>query len=797
MKKIKEELHLIILWNEDNISEVEGDINKRFRVVRKISVPSLDKEVGQEKRLEVLNVIYRFELPMENLISVSKGTHPMVVFVIIDDNPVYELKQTSRQFKHFNKNLFDLKHKLRKGRGNYIHATDNMEETHDDLKVLSEVLEDSSIYDEWIKQRPTFNSLTDYFEELNSYEGLEYVVMRNFDNYPDKVQLDEHADIDILTNDYFLFKAISGGKARKGPMVEDGGYKVCNKVRIDNIEVDVDVRHMGDNYYCTDWEKDILDNRVLFNGFYIMDDANHFYSLMYHGLCQKAPGGLSNTYKKKFLDFEPKMNVSINESNVHNEGFLFSTLDKFMKEKNYDYIRPNELSIPFRTMTPPDVDDIKLIKIKLGGINESTYFDGDEYEFVETWETKTVETEEQCKAEKYDISKKDRYYFTGRFCRFLCSKDKDYGYKIFIDEGLKKKEINLLFNIQNLLFRKGFAPRAHEIIKCQDDSREYFAIKMDNIKGTHVQPDEKWIDKLIEFCERNKIHREIRSIKDDCVPKNCIRTDDGEIYLVDIDQRYRMNTKNIVFIPNINLGNGRSDSYHYSVKSWKHWCEKNNTDLIVLDNLVFPIERMKITFQRYYLFDILEDNNIDYNQILMVDADTIVHPDCPNFFEETEDKYCGVAVEGCHEWVNRSINNYHNYLFKDQEPIKPWEYINGGFQIVNKKHKQFYQDVVKFYWENSDKLLYAQENFKVGTDQTPINFLLRKYNIDLKILPQCYNLQDLSRKNLLYLHENCWWTDELHFLKSGWMYHFNSIPQNSMKRDANYWIKRTYEELYK
>ena len=75
--------------------------------------------------------------------------------------------------------------------------------------------------------------------------------MRNFDNYPDKVNLDEHADIDILTNNYFLFKAISGGKSRKGPMVEDGGYKVCNKVRINNVEVDVDVRHMGDNYYCT------------------------------------------------------------------------------------------------------------------------------------------------------------------------------------------------------------------------------------------------------------------------------------------------------------------------------------------------------------------------------------------------------------------------------------------------------------------------------------------------------------------------------------------------------------------
>ena len=255
--------------------------------------------------------------------------------------------------------------------------------------------------------------------------------------------------------------------------------------------------------------------------------------------------------------------------------------------------------------------------------------------------------------------------------------------------------------------------------------------------------------------------------------------------------------KNIVFIPNIDLGTARSDSYHYSVKSWKKWCDKNDCELFVLEDLVFPVERMKVTFQRYYLFDILENNEIDYNQILMVDADTIVHPNCPNFFEETENKYCGVAVEGCHEWVNRSIKNYNDYLFSDQEKIKPWEYINGGFQIVNKKHKQFFQDIIKFYWENSDKLLHAQEEFKVGTDQTPINYLLRKFNVDLKILPPCYDFQDLFRKNLLYLPGYSWWEDKLDNLyNSGWIYHFNAIPQNQYNRDSAYWMKRVYEELY-
>ena len=31
---------------------------------------------------------------------------------------------------------------------------------------------------------------------------------------------------------------------------------------------------------------------------------------------------------------------------------------------------------------------------------------------------------------------------------------------------------------------------------------------------------------------------------------------------------------NVVFIPNIDLGNGRNKSYSYSINSWKQFCDK-------------------------------------------------------------------------------------------------------------------------------------------------------------------------------------------------------------------------------
>ena len=124
--------------------------------------------------------------------------------------------------------------------------------------------------------------------------------------------------------------------------------------------------------------------------------------------------------------------------------------------------------------------------------------------------------------------------------------------------------------------------------------------------------------------------------------------------------------KNIVFIPNIDVGNGRSDNYNYSINSWKHWCDKNDCELIELKDLVLPIQEMKITWQRYYALELLENQNIKYDQVLMVDADTLVHPDCPNFFEMTEHKYVGVHNYGSMDWVLRSMENYSHYFFNNK-----------------------------------------------------------------------------------------------------------------------------------
>lgn len=253
--------------------------------------------------------------------------------------------------------------------------------------------------------------------------------------------------------------------------------------------------------------------------------------------------------------------------------------------------------------------------------------------------------------------------------------------------------------------------------------------------------------------------------------------------------------KNIVFIPNIAVGDGRSTPYHYSVNSWAKWADKHEYQVVewtepILDTKVFPI-----IMQREWVFDILEHNGIEYDQVLIVDADTIVHPDTPDFFKETNHEYSAVVNNGCYEWVTRSVKGWGDALFVDQPLVKSYDYFNTGFVIANKKHKPFFDEMKKLYTERGEEIKVHRDRIKASTGQTIVNFMLQKHNIKTTKLSEGYNLQDLFRKNLLHIPGHAWWTDELHFLNAGWVYHFNAIPNNP--RDVSYWMERTYNYLYK
>ena len=246
-----------------------------------------------------------------------------------------------------------------------------------------------------------------------------------------------------------------------------------------------------------------------------------------------------------------------------------------------------------------------------------------------------------------------------------------------------------------------------------------------------------------------------------------------------------------MFVPNVKGTDKkrlREVSYDLSIKSWQYWCDKNNCDLIILDELIHPHDVMKINFHRYYAFDILDNSGVEYDQILITDADAIIHPDCPNFFELTDNKYTVTMAGGSYDWICRSLENYSKFLFNNKTfPL--WNYFNAGFQIVNKSHRYLWDKLIDTYFNNQESIRKMQDNFYVGTDQPIINFVVNLSNVETKFLPYQYCMADLHGKGIL--------DEDLTFTKvlKG-IYQYNAIPDNDGADRTLYWMKKTYDNLY-
>jgi hypothetical protein len=244
-------------------------------------------------------------------------------------------------------------------------------------------------------------------------------------------------------------------------------------------------------------------------------------------------------------------------------------------------------------------------------------------------------------------------------------------------------------------------------------------------------------------------------------------------------------SKNIVFIIAVKKDGQLKPEYEIGIESWRRWCKKNDVELFLLEEPVLSMEEMHIIWQRYFLFDIYDANGIESDQTLMVDADTIVHPDTPNFFEKTEHKYCLVHDDGSYDWILRGMEHYSKHVY-DGKWFDYWKYGNSGFQIVNNNHRDFFQHMRDFYFENIENINMIQQSYGIGTDQTPLNYNLTLQDIDVKLLPYRYNMSCMPKKEILA-------GDMLH-TKLGWVMHFNGLPDKD--KSVPFWMKKSFEYLW-
>jgi len=273
----------------------------------------------------------------------SCGTGPLLLMIISDPNPRFGKRRTLKGMSQVNINLFDNKIIYRKktGKGYAIHSSVTDKETNDDLVLfLGKNTEDvkKSLSEKWdgvVKKVESdligqngWKDFMQLFYVMNS--SINYVILRSFENLHDEFSNYKHNDIDILTDDIVRIPYIANG----------GKTSFINKfsplVKIDNRDIPFDFRFTKEGYYDEKWANNILQRRVLYNGFYVPTKEDYFYTLFYHMIFHQKR--INEEYKKKLICLSNELGINeISEKTFNDLNEARKFLNKYMTKMGYQH----------------------------------------------------------------------------------------------------------------------------------------------------------------------------------------------------------------------------------------------------------------------------------------------------------------------------------------------------------------------------------------------------------------------------------------------------------------------------
>lgn len=140
-------------------------------------------------------------------------------------------------------------------------------------------------------------SLRQFFDFLNGV-SFPYVVLRNWEPLPESVEFGDHSDLDLLVYDLEHFREIITELHPEYPYP-----RVRFKMQVGNEHIFMDIRHVGDGYYPTEFEEAILETREWNEkGFFTPNPIHHRIALAYHVAHHKG----HNTYPQWLGDVSIK-----------------------------------------------------------------------------------------------------------------------------------------------------------------------------------------------------------------------------------------------------------------------------------------------------------------------------------------------------------------------------------------------------------------------------------------------------------------------------------------------------------
>ena len=284
---------LFILW-EDALpceNEILKILHDRFTdiCIERLawSSEAVDKNINRLYRTP--NILkHKTESPHRSKVKTGK----FLVIEYRDNAPIYRYAPSvSGAIELCNLNSLKVKANLREivrskyGQLYAVHGTNNVEEYIEQKLLLFGDL-DYSLGSLGPKSNDTYkrsmllaengwDNWSTFFLFLNKVAN--YVVLRGFESLP---QSNAGGDLDILVEDYQKVASFLGVVQLKEQLYK--GF-----VTIEGKSISMDIRFVGDNYYDTLFQRNILEGRVDYNGLFVPNQDDYFFSLLFHCRVQK------------------------------------------------------------------------------------------------------------------------------------------------------------------------------------------------------------------------------------------------------------------------------------------------------------------------------------------------------------------------------------------------------------------------------------------------------------------------------------------------------------------------------
>lgn len=309
-----------IVWSAENLKQ---NAARLYETPIKSNIPEEKWSKGHEEKI---------------------GDRKFILFVIKDNTPKYTYAMSvSKKIELSNLNVVGVKYQIRDWIFDdlkikfAVHSTNNIQEFFFQaslilgVDLLNKLLNGEKINMQQIEKdlegANGWDNWKEVFDILNVTSN--YLVLRGFETLPEE---NPEKDLDVLTDNYQRFASALGAT-----QLSHQPYK--GMVRVNNENISLDMRYIGDKYYDVGWAKEMLNTKMSRNGVFVPREDHYFFSLLFHAKVQKP------RVKEKYIGILAELSSGLNfdwykSEQLNNDKAMGQLLNGYFRTHYYYYEDP-------------------------------------------------------------------------------------------------------------------------------------------------------------------------------------------------------------------------------------------------------------------------------------------------------------------------------------------------------------------------------------------------------------------------------------------------------------------------